>query len=162
MPLQKFFSIYHYKSHFKKLIDLERKAQMREHLEEIKRLSGKERERRGRAVLNLRAKYLGVGVGGMHLVRYTREDMPETEISVGDVVLVSSGRPTGREVQGTVYEKGKSFITVAFSEKPPRYALGKRVRIDLFSNEITFRRMEEALEMVEKHPLEDILLQGRC
>ncbi|MDQ7083299.1 MAG: hypothetical protein Q9N34_10445 [Aquificota bacterium] len=110
----------------------------------------------------MRARYIGVGVGGMHLVRYTREDMPETEISVGDVVLVSSGRPTGREVQGTVYEKGKTFITVAFSEKPPPYALGRRVRIDLFSNETTFRRMEEALELLDGHPLLDILLGERC
>jgi superfamily I DNA and/or RNA helicase len=159
---RKFGSYREYTDHFLRLIALERKAQMDQHLKEIRRLTGKERERRGRAVLNMRARYMGVGVGGMHLVRYFREDMPETEISVGDVVLVSSGRPTGKEVQGTVYEKGKNYITVAFTEKPPPYALGKRVRIDLFSNETTFRRMEEALGRLKDHPLLPLLLGRGC
>ncbi len=162
MILPKFPSYPSYLSHFSKLIDLERKAQMEIHLKEIKSMSGKEREKKGRAILNLKAKYLGVGLGGMHLVRYSREDMPETEISVGDVVLVSGGRPTGREVQGTVYEKTSRYITVAFSEKPPPYALGRKVRIDLFSNETTFRRMEEALKKIKDHPLLPLILGEGC
>ncbi len=162
MIRKRFSSYAEYISNFSKLINLERKAQMETHLKEIRSLSGKEREKRGRAILNLKAKYLGVGLGGMHLVKYSRENMPETDISVGDVVLVSRGRPTGREVQGTVYEKTNSYITVAFPEKPPAYAIKKGVRLDLFSNETTFKRMEEALKRLKDHPLLDFILGRRC
>ncbi len=162
MIRKKFSSYTEYISNFSKLVHLERKAQMETHLKEIMSISGKERERRGRAILNLKAKYLGVGLGGMHLVRYSREVMPETEISVGDVVLISRGKPTGKEVQGTVYEKTNRYITVAFSEKPPPYALKKGVRLDLFSNEITFKRMEEALKKLKDHPLLEFILGKKC
>ncbi|NPA33023.1 MAG: IGHMBP2 family helicase, partial [Aquificae bacterium] len=148
-----------YKKHFLRLIELERKAQTMMHLREIRNLSGEERQRRGRALLNLRAKSMGRGLGGVYLVRYARPGgLPRTEISVGDVVLVSSGKPTGREVQGTVAEKTSSYLVVAFNEKPPPYALGKRVRIDLFSNEVTFKRMEEALRKLKEHPLLEFIL----
>ncbi len=148
-----------YESYFSRLIELERRAQMSQHLEEIKKLPGEERERRGRAILNLRGKLTGRGLGGVYLVRYTRrEGLPRTEISVGDVVLVSRGRPTGREVQGTVAEITPHYVVVAFRDYPPPYALGKGVRLDLFSNETTFRRMEEALKKLKEHPLRDIIL----
>ena len=159
MKKVRFSSYEEYKNHFKRLIDLERKAQIELHLKEIRTLSGKEREKKGRAILNLRAKLLGRGLGGVYLVRYSRpEGLPKTEISVGDIVLVSRGKPTGKEVQGTVAEKTKSYLVVAFTDYPPPYALGKNVRIDLFSNEITFKRMEEALDKFKEHPLRDFIL----
>ncbi|RUM29697.1 MAG: hypothetical protein DSY32_02955 [Aquifex sp.] len=155
----KFSSYEEYRDYFKKLIELERKAQTEVHLREIKTLSGKEREKRGRAILNLRAKFLGRGLGGVYLVRYSRpEGLPKTEISPGDIVLVSRGKPTGKEVQGTVAEKTNYYLVVAFREKPPTYALGKNVRVDLFSNEVTFKRMEEALNKFREHPLRDFIL----
>lgn len=159
MKKTRFQSYEEYKNHFKRLVDLERKAQIEMHLREIKTLSGKEREKRGRAILNLRPKFLGRGLGGVYLVRYSRpEGLPKTEISVGDIVLVSRGKPTGKEVQGTVAEKAKYYLVVAFTDYPPPYALGKSVRIDLFSNEITFKRMEEALNKFKDHPLRDFIL----
>ena len=159
MKRVRFSSYEEYKEYFKHLIEAERKAQMELHLKEIKTLSGKERERRGRAILNLRSKFLGRGLGGIYLIKYSRpEGLPKTEISVGDIVLVSKGKPTGKEVQGTVAEKAKHYLVVAFRDFPPPYALGKNVRLDLFSNEITFKRMEESLENFEKHPLRDFIL----
>ncbi|NPB06744.1 MAG: hypothetical protein GXO03_03965 [Aquificae bacterium] len=153
--MKKRFSSYEeYASYFSSLIRLEREAQRELHLKEIKTLTGKERERRGRALLGLRARKLGRGLGGFYLVRYERrEPFPKTEISVGDVVLVSRGRPTGREVQATVAEKGRNYLVLAFPDEPPPYALGRSVRVDLFSNEVTFKRMEEALRRVKEHPL---------
>ncbi len=159
MKKTRFSSYEEYKEYFLKLIELERKANRELHINEIKRLSGREREKRGRAILNMRAKAVGRGIGGVYLVRYSRpEGLPKTEISVGDIVLVSRGKPTGKEVQGTVVEKTKYYLIVAFSEKPPPYALGKGVRIDLFSNETTFNRMEKALERFNNHPLRDLIL----
>ncbi|AAC06940.1 hypothetical protein [Aquifex aeolicus] len=159
MKKTKFSSYEEYRNYFKRLIDLERRAQTELHLKEIKTLSGKEREKRGRAILNLRAKFLGRGLGGVYLVRYSRpQGLPKTEISTGDIVLVSKGKPTVKEVQGTVAEKTNYYLVVAFRDKPPPYALGKDVRIDLFSNEITFKRMEEALKNFKEHPLRDFIL----
>jgi len=148
-----------YEEYFSRLIDLERTAQMSQHFEEIKKLSGEERERRGRAILNLRGKLAGRGLGGVYLVKYTRRGrLPKTEISVGDVVLVSKGKPTGKEVQGTVADITPYYVVVAFGDYPPPYALGKGVRLDLFSNETTFKRMKEALKRLKEHPLLKILL----
>ncbi|GAB6065570.1 hypothetical protein JCM9492_06620 [Aquifex pyrophilus] len=159
MKKTRFSSYEEYREYFLRLIELEREANRELHINEIKRLSGKERERRGRAILNMRAKPVGRGIGGVYLVRYSRpEGLPKTEISVGDIVLVSKGKPTGKEVQGTVVEKTKYYLVVAFTEKPPPYALGRNVRIDLFSNEITFNRMEQALERFKNHPLRDLIL----
>jgi len=156
---RRFSSYEEYARHFKGLIEEERKAQRELHLKEIRTLTGKEREKKGRAILGLKAKPVGRGLGGVYLVRYERrEPLPKTEISVGDVVLVSGGRPTGREVQATVAEKGKYHLTLAFNEKPPPYALGRWVRVDLFSNEVVFKRMERALEEVREHPLLPLLL----
>ncbi|HIP42573.1 MAG TPA: hypothetical protein EYG91_01360 [Aquifex aeolicus] len=162
MKRTRFSSYEDYREHFRKLINLERKAQIELHLKEMKVLSGKERERRGRAILNLRAKLLGRGLGGIYLVRYSRtEGVPKTEISVGDVVLVSIGKPTGKEVQGTVVEKTKYYLVIAFTEKPPSYALGKSIRVDLFSNEVTFKRIEEALKYFKEHPLRDFIIGNK-
>ncbi|NPA75149.1 MAG: IGHMBP2 family helicase [Euryarchaeota archaeon] len=122
---------------------------MRRHWEEIRKLPGSKRERLGRAVLALRPRVLGRGLGGVYLVRYSRSDFPDTEIMVGDVVLVSGKKVSKNNPMGTVYEKGRNFITVAFSSPPPAFALKGRVRLDLYASDVTFQRMLAALEALE-------------
>ncbi len=139
-------------------IELEREAEKEFHLNEILNLSGKEREKKGRAILNLKAKYEGQIIGDFHVYKFSREDMPDHQINVGDVVLVSKQHPLKDGMEGTVFEKGKYFITVVFSQKLPS---GKKWRIDLYVNDITFKRMLGSLEFFEKgysfYP-EDIVL----
>ena len=139
-------------------IELERDAEKEFHLNEIMNLSGKEREKKGRAILNLKASYMGEIIGDFQVYRFYREDMPDHQINVGDVVLVSRKHPLKDGIEGTVFEKGKYFITVVFSQKLPS---GKKWRIDLFVNDITFKRMLGTLEFFEKgysfYP-EDIIL----
>ncbi len=127
----------------KELVLLERKAEIDAMREEIKRLSGVQRERLGRAILNLSGRVVGEEFG-YKLVKYGRSKPFETEIGVGDLVLISRGDPLKSDLVGVVTEKGSRFIVVAL-ESVPNWAL-RNVRIDLYANDVTFRRMIENLE----------------
>ncbi len=147
-----------YIRHFSALVELEREEQMRLHEDEMKRLSGREREKKGRAFIRMRGKSLGLGLGGKYMVRFRKQDateLPESEIEVGDLVLVSKpgtapwdeGNPTGIVAEKTAYS-----IVVAFDDVPPGFVFRKDLRIDLFVNDITFQRMKEALNGFKKLP----------
>ena len=129
-------------SHLKILIEMERKAEIEAMRLEMRRLSGREREKVGRAVLGLNGKIVGEELG-YFLVKYGRNNEIKTEISVGDLVVISKRDPLKSDLIGTVVEKGKKFITVAL-ETVPEWAL-KGVRIDLYANDVTFRRWLENL-----------------
>ncbi len=137
----------------KKLIDLteiERRAQIDAMLSEIRRLSGEKREKKGRAILGLRGKVVGEEFG-YKLVRYGRRKLIETEISVGDEVLISRGDPLKSDLRGVVAEKGSKYITVAL-ESVPDWAL-KDVRIDLYASDLTFKRWIENLNNLSENGL---------
>ena len=127
-------------SRLKTLIEMERKAEIEAMRLEMKRLSGREREKVGRAILDLNGKIVGEELG-YFLVKYGREREIKTEISVGDLVVISKRDPLKSDLVGTVVEKGTRFITVAL-ETVPEWAL-KRVRIDLYANDVTFKRWLE-------------------
>ena len=136
-----------YRHYWEHLVELERDAEKEFHLNEIISLSGKEREKKGRAILGLKASFLGTIIGDFLVYRFYRDDMPDHQINVGDVVLVSRKHPLKDGIEGTVFEKGKYFLTVVFSQRLPA---GKKWRIDLFVNDITFKRMFGSLEFFEK------------
>jgi len=148
-----------YVQHFAELVELEREEQMRLHEEEMRRLSGREREEKGRAFLKMKGKSQDLGLGGKHLVRFRKQNadltLPDSEIEVGDLVLMSKAgtapwdddNPTG-----TVAEKTSYSITVAFDDAPPGFVYRKDLRIDLFVNDITFQRMIEALKKFKRLP----------
>ncbi len=136
--------------HFKELlkaINLEREEQKRSALEEIKRLSGEKRERLGRAILNLRGRYVGREVGDLYVVKFGRSRPIDTDIDAGDVVLISRGDPLKSDLTGTVISKTSHSISVALSSFPPKW-ISKRVRMDLFYNDVTFKRMEDAIKRI--------------
>ncbi len=142
---------------FTELVELEREEQMRLHEEEMRRLSGREREEKGRAFLRMKGKSQGLGLGGKHLVRFRKQNsattLPESEIEVGDLVLVSKTSPWDEDnPMGTVAEKTSYSITVAFDDAPPGFVFRKDLRIDLFVNDITFQRMLEALKKFKRIP----------
>ena len=148
-----------YVRHFTDLVELEREEQMRLHEEEMRRLSGREREEKGRAFMRMKGKSQGLGLGGKHLVRFRKQNsattLPESEIEVGDLVLVSKPGTSPWDEDnptGTVAEKTPYSITVAFDEAPPGFVFRKDLRIDLFVNDITFQRMIEALKKFKRLP----------
>jgi predicted DNA helicase len=132
----------------KRLIEKEREAEVERMKREIKSLSGKEREKVGRAILGLKGKVVKREFS-FKIVKYGREKEIETEISVGDLVLISKGNPLRSNLVGVVTEKGKKYISVAL-EKIPLWAFSN-VRIDLFANDITFKRQIENLENLKEN-----------
>lgn len=151
-----------YQHYFHQRIEMERKEEMNRHIMEIESMSGERREAKGRAVLKLDGKDGGRGLGGTYLVRLVREGgLPKTNISNGDLVLLSKGKPTGQEPQATVVAKSRFSITVAFLNPPPRFVFIKKVRLDLFANDIVFQRMETALDIVGKREEWIDVLLGR-
>jgi len=158
-----FLNYKQYREYFRQLISFERKEQMHLYKEEIEKLPGKVREKLGRAILNLKGKSQGKSIGGYYLVKFTRKVPFETQINPGDIVLVSKEQPKTLNLQGTVYKKSRSSITVAFLEKPPRFVYGENIRIDLYTNDVTFQRMEKALDKLKdcNRILEIILGRGK-
>ena len=146
-----------YIGHFTELVELEREEQMRRHEEEMRRLSGREREDRGRAFLMMKGKSQDLGLGGKHLVKFRKQTagitLPESEIEVGDLVLISKTSLWDEDNPlGTVAEKTSYAITIAFDNAPPGFVYRKELRIDLFVNDITFQRMIEALKQFKRLP----------
>ena len=126
-----------------KLVDEERKAEISVMENEIRRLSAIERENKGRAINNVKGKLIGKELG-YKIVQYGRKETINTEILVGDLVLISKGDPLKSDLVGTVTEKGSHFIKLAI-EDVPRWALKKNVRLDLYASDITYKRMEDNL-----------------
>ncbi|MFA4669747.1 IGHMBP2 family helicase [Pyrococcus kukulkanii] len=131
----------------KELVEIEREAEIEAMRLEMRRLSGIEREKVGRAILNLNGKIIGEEFG-YFLVKYGRSREIKTEISVGDLVVISKRDPLKSDLVGTVVEKGKRFIVVAL-ETVPEWAL-RDVRLDLYANDITFKRWLENLDRIKK------------
>ncbi len=149
----KFSQIDQYQKYFSDLIQKERAAEIDFHLSEIMLLSGPQREKKGRAILLLSGKDSGSGIGGTSLVKLVRgEGLPQNEISIGDIVIVSKEKPTGKEQQATVVEKTQRSITIAYSQSPDFLVFGRNLRLDLFSNDITFQRMLEAVRSLSSLP----------
>lgn len=139
-----------YIARFRSLVQKEREEEMRWHEEEIRKLSGRQREERGRAILNLRGRNQGTGLGGRYIVKFIRqrqgEMLPRHEINTGDLVMLSRGNPLEPGTpSGTVIEMSKFSITAVFDREPPGYIYKKNLRMDLYVNDITFQRMLEAL-----------------
>lgn len=143
------------------LVNYERDAEIDLMTHEISTMSGQRREELGRAINKLKGKYAGKELG-MQIVQFGRSEIIDTEISVGDMVLISTDNPLRSDLTGTVTEKGARFIKVAFDKRIPKWALKKKVRLDLYANDITFRRMEDNLKHLSlkgKNALEYILNQ---
>ncbi len=144
--------INYYVEKFRELVEMEREEEMRQHRESIRKLSGKERENEGKAILHLRSRDEGETLAG-YLVKFMRnrkgEELPETEIGVGDLVMISKKDPLRDDnPTGTVVEKTNYSVTVAFDGKPKSFVFGKNLRMDLYVNDITYQRMKDALEKV--------------
>lgn len=139
---------------YRRLVELERREEMEKHELEIKRLSPREREKKGRAILDLRGRSQGKTFGNKPIVKFMRqkqgEKLPDIEISIGDLVMLSKNRPLdASNPTGTVAEKTKYSITVVFDQSPKSFVFDKELRMDLYVNDITFQRMLDALDSLK-------------
>ncbi len=134
--------------YIKQLIDLinfEREEEISLMINEIKTMSSYKREEKGRAINKLKGKFIKKELG-LNIVQFGRSYNIITEINVGDIVLISTKNPLKSDLTGTVVEKGRKYIKVAFSNKVPKWALKKKVRLDLYVNDTTYLRMEDNLK----------------
>ncbi len=129
------------------LIERERRAEIEATIAELRGMSGVEREIFGRAVLDLKGHREPSRLN-LSFVRFGRSKVIDTEISAGDIVLISRGEPLKSDLTGTVSEVKKNYITVAFEQKPPKWVYTFGIRIDLYINDVTFKRMEENLTLL--------------
>ena len=150
------------------LVELERKEEMERHEIEIKRLSPREREKKGRALLNMRSKKDGHTYDHKPKVKFMKkevgEKLPDTEISIGDLVMISKNKILDdNNPTGTVSEKTNYSLTVVFDEKPPGFVLSDNLRIDLYVNDVTFQRMFDTLKKFKNKNQDSKLdnLQGK-
>ena len=109
-----------------KLVNYEREAEIELMISEIENMSGQKREKLGRAINKVKGKYLGKELG-LNIVQFGRSEIIDTEISVGDMILVSTGNPLRSDLTGTVTEKGARFIKLAFDNRVPKWALKKKL-----------------------------------
>ncbi len=142
-----------YVGHFRRLVDLERQAELDRHMAEMKRLSGFQREKKGRALMNMRGRRAGRGIGGRSLVKYMKqrvgEPLPNHEFQVGDQVVVSQGSPLKKgNPSGMVIDRSRFAITVVFDRLPAKWATKGGLRVDLSVNDTTYQRMHAALDLV--------------
>ncbi len=151
-----FESLDEYKKYFLKLIELERRAEMEFHLNEIRKLSGFERQSKGRAILNLKVKCMGEMLG-YKTYRFGRESMPQHQIKVGDVVLISKSDPLKQHMEATVSATSRNYVEVMTKEALFK---SKFYRMDLFVNDITFRRMKKAVSALEMSEFDYRIILG--
>jgi len=130
-------------------VEYEREEERTRHFQEMKYLTGQEREKKGRAIINLTKRKGGRTLTGEHLYIFRKSERIETEISVGDQVVISQENPLDlQNPSGIVYEIDYKSITIAFT-KQLRFTNSKGMRIDLSVNDTTYKRMEEALMTVK-------------
>jgi len=149
-----------YYDKFYELIQLERDEEIQRHLNEIKKLSGYQREKKGRAFLNMRGKKEKTTILGRTIIKYLKMDytkaLPDSEIKVGNVVVISKKNVLdNNNPKGTVIEKSKFNITIAFDSKPDKIFYRDNVRIDLYVNDLSYKRMIEALDVIKDNKEEN-------
>ena len=128
----------------------ERRAERQAVEREIRQLPGKERERRGQAILGLKGRVAGELLGQI-IVRFSRAKEIRTNIRPGDVVLISKGDPLRSKVTGTVVRVGKHFVDVTLAGFKPW--MKRNVRLDFYADDLTFRRWLGILEKPNNNAL---------
>jgi len=144
-----FDSYKEYKNKYSHLVQLEREEEMKRHRDEIKNMRPKERESEGRALLDMKGDDEGKGLGGRYIVKFSRNyELPDNELSVGDLVMVSKNEPLNPDnPTGTVIKKTNHSVSVAFDIRPNGFVYSSGLRLDLYVNDVTFQRMLDALNV---------------
>ncbi len=145
------------KHHFDKLqalIDLEREAEKKENIRELRKFPVAQREALGKTVGGLTVDGIESGLAGMPLVTMSRapkgeELSPFHAMGNGDNVLVTfpSGS-TPASAEGTMYRVDEYRATVALNGPAPEPWPRGACQIDLLGSDATYQRMKKALVTV--------------
>ena len=156
--------------HFKRLadwIDLESVAEAERLNERRQRQKGPDAEKSGETLLDLVVTDEDAGLGGRYLITLVKRNrtlqLPWNRLRVGSpVILTPNDDLSGDACQGVVTSISRKSIQVAVNDYPD----AERLRIDLSPDEITRKRMLNALKRAQDargrtKELRDILLGQR-
>eukprot|EP00268_Persea_americana_P016879 TRINITY_DN18026_c0_g1_i1.p1 TRINITY_DN18026_c0_g1~~TRINITY_DN18026_c0_g1_i1.p1 ORF type:complete len:281 (+),score=55.08 TRINITY_DN18026_c0_g1_i1:293-1135(+) len=160
VSLQQFISI------MTPLIDMEKEAEITASVNSALSRSIDIAQKRGSAILNLKCTDAQTGLMGKVLLEFqsTKGDvLPSHKFGPHDVVVL---KPNRAEIgsaslgQGVVYRLKDTSITVAFDDIPED-GLNSPLRLEKVANEVTYRRMKDALiqlsKGVQKGPASDLI-----
>lgn len=145
MSLQEFVSC------MQPLIDLEKAAEISAESE----TSAKSLERRGCVIANLKCTDAQTGLMGKTLLEFQPNKgdvLPSHKFGTHDVVALKPNKADAGSAslgQGVVYRLKDSSITVAFDDIPED-GLNSPLRLEKLANEVTYRRMKDALIELSK------------
>ncbi len=132
-------------------IECERDEERQRHINEIKSLSPYLREMKGRALINLKKRKVEMTLTGDYLYTFYKKDksdLPELEISTGDQVVISQYDPLdSMNPTGIVYEVGNNYIKIQTGILIK--GVNRPYRVDLFVNDLTYQRMEQAISLAK-------------
>ncbi|KAK4272545.1 hypothetical protein QN277_021086 [Acacia crassicarpa] len=137
------------------LIDLEKEAEISSSITSGASRSLDTAQKRGSTILNLKCVDVQTGLMGKSLIEFqsTKGDvLPAHKFSTHDVVVLRlSKADLGSPAlgQGVVYRLKDSSITVAFDDIPED-GLNSPLRLEKVANEVTYRRMKDAVVQLSK------------
>src|SRR5690606_27513778 len=127
-----------------RLLELEREAEAQRALARTRRLSGREAERGGEALVDLVIVDEEAGLGGRYLLDLAKRDrsqLPWTRLDVGSpVVLLPDDTSVSLSLRGVVYQRGRERISVAVASLPEELEDVDRWRMVLSSDEVSSQR----------------------
>ncbi|EFJ52473.1 hypothetical protein VOLCADRAFT_79084 [Volvox carteri f. nagariensis] len=142
----------------RRLIDMEREAEIAQANAETSLCSPEAAQARGRALLNLRVDDVEVGLLGRTLLTLVSNkgygagagtaELPPHKFGPHDVVALRPSRgPSDAPplVSGVIYRVRETAIIVAVDEAPEE-GLDQQLRLDKLANEVTYQRMRGTLD----------------
>uniref|UniRef100_A0A0D9VVY9 DNA helicase n=1 Tax=Leersia perrieri TaxID=77586 RepID=A0A0D9VVY9_9ORYZ len=147
----KMVSLQEFVSSMAPLIDLEKAAE----ISAESATSSKSLERRGCVMANLKCTDAQTGLMGKTLLEFQPNKgdvLPPHKFGTHDVVALKPNKADAGSAalgQGVVYRLKDSSITVAFDDIPED-GLNSPLRLEKLANEVTYRRMKDALIQLSK------------
>jgi superfamily I DNA and/or RNA helicase len=142
-----------HEDHFQRLarlLEIEARAETRQALERVQRLSTAEAEATGNCLAGLVVREEFSGLGGRWIATLGKRNdavpLPWTRLGVGSPVLLSEmGARPGDGARGVVSERGERWLRVAFNDALEDEG-GTSYRLDLSTDEVATQRQRAALQ----------------
>lgn len=137
------------------LIDLEKEAEISASIDSTSSRSLDAAQKKGSTIFNLKCTNVESGLMGKSLLEFQPNKgdvLPAHKFGPHDVVVLKPNKadPGSASLgQGIVYRLKDSSITVAFDELPED-GLDSPLRLEKVANEVTYRRMKDALIQLSK------------
>ncbi len=139
----------------KKLMELEEAEEIQQYQQDFLKLTPEERQTTGQALLRLKISEFHFSPAGHRLASFRYADskpLPLYSPDAGDVVTLSHDPHELWDLPlGTVYEKNKDTITVAFNRELPEWVHEEGIYyLNMSGNRATYKKLTEALDRVSR------------